>query len=54
MKRSRTRSVTGEASRSLATVQLPLPLLDILADTRTAPYRSDCLTSKRVSINTLG
>src|SRR5713101_4770752 len=38
MKKTRTRSVTGEALASppLATVQLPLPLLDLLADTRTA------------------
>jgi transposase-like protein len=38
MKKSRTRPVAGEAFASppLATVQLPLPLLDILADTRTA------------------
>jgi putative transposase len=38
MKKTRTRSVGGEAraTPSLATVQLPLPLLDILADTRTA------------------
>jgi transposase-like protein len=38
MKKTRTRPVGGEAptTPSLATVQLPLPLLDILADTRTA------------------
>lgn len=38
MKERRTRSVIGEAlaSPSFATVQLPLPLLDVLADTRTA------------------
>lgn len=39
MKKSRTRIVTGEelaVPRALATVQLPLPLLDVLADTRTA------------------
>ena len=38
MKKPRTRLRTGEALASppLATVQLPLPLLDILADTRTA------------------
>jgi putative transposase len=38
MNKSRTRSVAGEAfaSPSFATVQLPLPLLDVLADTRTA------------------
>jgi putative transposase len=38
MKKTRTRPVTGEALASppLATVQLPLPLLDVLADTRTA------------------
>jgi transposase-like protein len=38
MKKTRTRPRAGEAlvSPSLATVQLPLPLLDILADTRTA------------------
>ena len=38
MKKSRTRSVAGEASASpsLTTVQLPLPLLNVLADTRTA------------------
>ncbi len=38
MKKTRTRPVAGEApaSPSLATVQLPLPLLDVLADTRTA------------------
>ena len=38
MKRSRTGSVPGEevASPPVATVQLPLPLLDVLQDTRTA------------------
>jgi len=38
MKRSRTGSVRGEelASPPVATVQLPLPLLDVLQDTRTA------------------
>jgi len=38
MKKTRTRSVAGEAlaSPAFATVQLPLPLLDVLADTRTA------------------
>jgi transposase-like protein len=38
MKKRRTRSVAGEALASplFATVQLPLPLLDVLADTRTA------------------
>jgi hypothetical protein len=38
MKKSRTRSSGGEALACppLATVQVPLPLLDILADTRTA------------------
>ena len=38
MKKTRTRPVGGEAPATppLATVQLPLPLLDILADTRTA------------------
>ena len=38
MKRSRTGSVAGEelASPRVATVQLPLPLLDVLQDTRTA------------------
>ena len=38
MKRSRTGSVRGEelASPRVATVQLPLPLLDVLQDTRTA------------------
>jgi transposase-like protein len=38
MKKSRTGSPAGEALASppLATVQLPLPLLDVLADTRTA------------------
>ena len=38
MKKTRTRSPGGEASAPspLATVQLPLPLLDVLADTRTA------------------
>src|SRR5512134_599258 len=38
MKKSRTRIVTGEelAVPAVATVQLPLPLLDVLADTRTA------------------
>ena len=38
MKKSRTRPDAGEARACppLATVQLPLPLLDILADTRTA------------------
>jgi transposase-like protein len=38
MKKTRTRIVTGEelAVPAVATVQLPLPLLDVLADTRTA------------------
>jgi putative transposase len=38
MRKSRTGSSAGEAlaSPSVATVQLPLPLLDVLADTRTA------------------
>src|SRR5438445_7632307 len=38
MKKSRTGSPAGEALASppVATVQLPLPLLDVLADTRTA------------------
>src|SRR6266478_3687440 len=38
MKKSRTGSPAGEAlaSPAVATVQLPLPLLDVLADTRTA------------------
>ena len=38
MKRSRTGSFTGEvlASPPVATVQLPLPLLDVLTETRTA------------------
>src|ERR1700686_4939375 len=38
MKKTRTRSVAGEAlaSPAFATVQLPLPLLDVLADTCTA------------------
>jgi putative transposase len=38
MKKSRTRSIPGEASATppLVSVQLPLPLLDLLADTRTA------------------
>ncbi len=38
MKKTRTRSPAGEALASppVATVQVPLPLLDVLADTRTA------------------
>ncbi len=38
MKKSRTGSAAGEALASppVATVQVPLPLLDVLADTRTA------------------
>jgi hypothetical protein len=38
MKKSRTGSSAGEALASppVATMQLPLPLLDVLADTRTA------------------
>jgi putative transposase len=48
MKKSRTRSVAGEAfaSPSFATVQLPLPLLDVLADTRTA-FFGLCLEAGR-------
>ena len=37
MKRSRTRGSTGEApSSSTATVQVPLPLVTVLADAKTA------------------
>ena len=38
MKRNRTGSRAGEevATPPMATVQVPLPLLDVLADTRTA------------------
>jgi transposase-like protein len=48
MRKSRTRIVTGEelAGPAVATVQLPLPLLDVLADTRTA-FFGLCLDAGR-------
>lgn len=54
MKKSRTRSPGGEALAysPLATVQLPLPLLDILADTRTA-FFGLCLEAGQQVLTTM-
>src|SRR5213593_4297594 len=54
MKKSRIGSPAGEAlaSPSVATVQLPLPLLDVLADTRTA-FFGLCLDAGQQVLRTL-
>ena len=54
MKRSRTGSVAGEelASPRVATVQLPLPLLDVLQDTRTA-FFGLCLDAGQQVLHTM-
>ena len=54
MKRSRTGSVRGEelASPPVATVQLPLPLLDVLQDTRTA-FFGLCLDAGQQVLHTM-
>jgi len=54
MKKSRTGSPAGEALASppVATVQLPLPLLDVLADTRTA-FFGLCLDAGQQVLRTL-
>src|SRR5437899_1294775 len=54
MKKSRTRSSGGEARARapLATVQLPLPLLEILADTRTA-FFGLCLEAGQQVLTTM-
>jgi hypothetical protein len=54
MKRSRTGSSAGEvlASAPVATVQLPLPLLDVLADTRTA-FFGLCLDAGQQVLRTM-
>jgi len=54
MKKSRIRPVAGEALASppLATVQLPLPLLDLLADTRTA-FFGLCLEAGQQVLTTM-
>lgn len=54
MKKSRTGSFTGEglASPAMATVQLPLPLLDVLADTRTA-FFGLCLEAGQQVLRTM-
>jgi len=54
MKKSRTRVAAGEALASppIATVQLPLPLLDILADTRTA-FFGLCLEAGQQVLTTM-
>ena len=54
MKRSRTGSVAGEelASPRVATVQLPLPLLDVLQDTRTA-FFGLCLDAGQQVLRTM-
>jgi putative transposase len=54
MKRSRTGSSAGEvlASAAVATVQLPLPLLDVLADTRTA-FFGLCLDAGQQVLRTM-
>jgi transposase-like protein len=53
MKKSRTRARAGEALASprVATVQLPLPLLDILADTRTAFFGLCVEAGQQVLLN---
>jgi hypothetical protein len=54
MKKSRTGSSAGEAVASppVATVQLPLPLLDVLADTRTA-FFGLCLDAGQQVLRTM-
>jgi putative transposase len=54
MKRSRTGSSAGAvlASAPVATVQLPLPLLDLLADTRT-PFFGLCLDAGQQVLRTM-
>jgi putative transposase len=54
MKKSRTGSPAGEAlaSPSVATVQLPLPLLDVLTDTRTA-FFDLCLDAGQQVLRTM-
>jgi transposase-like protein len=54
MKKSRTGSPAGEAlaSAPLATVQVPLPLLDVLADTRTA-FFGLCLNAGEQVLRTM-
>jgi transposase-like protein len=54
MKKSRTGSAAGEAlaSPSVATVQVPLPLLDVLADTRTA-FFGLCLEAGQQVLHTM-
>ncbi len=54
MKKSRTRSTRGEALASppVATVQLPLPLLDVLAETRTA-FFGLCLEAGQQVLTTM-
>jgi hypothetical protein len=54
MKRSRTRSWAGKvpAASSVATVQVPLPLLDVLADAKTA-FFGLCLTAGQQVFQTL-
>src|SRR5579871_1030668 len=54
MKKSRTGSAAGEAlaSPSVATVQVPLPLLDVLADTRTA-FFGLCLAAGEQVLRTM-
>src|SRR3989442_11059801 len=54
MKKSRTGSPAGEALASppVATVQVPLPLLDVLADTRTA-FFGLCLDAGQQVLRTM-
>jgi putative transposase len=54
MKKSRTGSIAGEvlASPPVATVQVPLPLLDVLADTRTA-FFGLCLDAGQQVLRTM-
>ena len=54
MKKSRTGSPAGEALASppVVTVQLPLPVLDVLADTRTA-FFGLCLDAGQLVLRTL-
>src|ERR671937_1402557 len=54
MKKSRTRSAAGEALASppVATVQVPLPLLDVLARTRTA-FFGLCLEAGQQVLRTM-
>src|SRR3989475_13196719 len=54
MKKSRTGSAAGEALASppVVTVQLPLPVLDVLADTRTA-FFGLCLDAGQLVLRTL-